>query len=70
MRELLIAEMKRALELLEKDVQPTREESWVYSGKTHTYQTHNREYTELFTMLKAVRNHSIAFEKKSKGKTL
>ena len=41
MRELLIAEMKRALELLEKDVQPTKEESFKYAGKNNTYQVRN-----------------------------
>ena len=70
MRELLIAEMKRALELLEKDVKPTKEGSYTYDGEVYTYHTTNREFSELKQMLRSVRRHSVAFEKDWKGKTL
>lgn len=67
MKQLLIEEMKRAIELMEKNEKLERyREVEQYNCWTETnflFKVHNRDISELTSLLKAIRKHSVILEK-------
>jgi hypothetical protein len=66
MRELLLAELKRAVELMENNPEMEMEtkKPFIMEGKhLFDYTERNRDIIELWQVLHMARKHSIAFEK-------
>lgn len=66
MKELIIAEMKRAIEIMEKqdEVKRVREvEKTGYNGDPYIYKEPIKETVELMQLLKMIRKHTINLEK-------
>lgn len=63
MKELLIAEMKRAIEIMESGPEIKRYKMVKYSHSDREWATLDRQTTELFQILKMIRKHSIHLEK-------
>ncbi|PEZ47045.1 hypothetical protein CN367_11810 [Priestia megaterium] len=70
MRELLLAEMKRAIEIMEKKPELERYELVKYPWNDNSYPVLDRELVELAQLLKLVRRHSVMIEKQIKEDTL
>jgi hypothetical protein len=74
MRELLIAEMKRAIEIMEKKPELKRyvkhtaiRKHWqTKEDYESTWHEHDREIVELIQVMHLMRKHSIAIEKQIK----
>lgn len=69
MNELLIAEMKRAIELLERN--PELERVIKEPSKTYGYQFYsiNKELVELSQLMHLIRKHTILLDKEIKDKS-
>lgn len=63
MRQLLIEELKRALELLEQDPPVRTPEEW----RGNTFYTNNRDFAELDQLLHMTRRHSVAYIKQKRA---
>jgi hypothetical protein len=62
MRDLMIAEMKRAIEIMEKKPEMTRWKQEKCYWREGTYSVIDREMVELKQIMKLIRKHSIKLE--------
>lgn len=72
MENLLLEEMKRCVELIEKQNGSIKmnyvSSTTIYNGKPYNHVSTNKDTVELFELLKSVRRHSVELEKKVYGK--
>lgn len=66
MRQLLIAEMKRAIEIMEANPELERYKLVKYPWNDNSYPILDRELVELAQLFKLMRKHSIVVEKQIK----
>ena len=67
MKQLLVEEMKRAIQLMEEREELNRwvdtEEFYFYKDDVHYHVKHDRGISELTSLFKAIRKHSVILEK-------
>jgi len=67
MKQLLVEEMKRAIQLMEEREELNRwvdnEEFYYYKDDAHYILKHDRGIPELISLFKAIRKHSVILEK-------
>lgn len=73
MRNLLLEELKRAVQLMEENPELAPEKKEVCTAhwdnnREYTITSIDRNFVELTAMLKAVRKHSVAYEKLERAK--
>ena len=71
MRNLLLEELKRAVQLMEENPELAPEKKEVLKAhwdndREYTVTSIDRNFTELVAMLRAVRKHSVAYEKQKR----